>query len=378
MRWMTRTAWAALLVAGLMSCKDKGGSRPSNEIVIGEFASMTGGTATFGQSSHEGLMLAIDQVNAAGGVLGKPIRVITEDNRSDASEAVTAVQKLISRDRVVAVIGEVASKRSLAGGGVCQKYKIPMLSPASTNPTVTQVGDYIFRICFTDDFQGSVCARFAAKQGWKKVAIFTDVANDYSKGLTAGFRAEYEKAGSIAAVERFKEEDNDLKAQLTKIKSAGPDAVFLPAYYADVVKIVKQARELDLNVPFFGGDGWDSPTTLAAGAVMDGCFFANHYSPDDPRPAVQDFIKAYQAKYRKTPDAMAILGYDAGRVMADAIKRAGKAEPKAIRDALAQTKDFPGASGTITIDERRNAPKPAFVLAIKGGKTSIADTISPE
>jgi branched-chain amino acid transport system substrate-binding protein len=365
-------------VAGLLaSCKDKAGTTSSNEIRIGEFASMTGATATFGQSSHEGLMLAVEQVNAKGGVLGKPVRVISEDDRSEANEAVTAVQKLISRDHVVAVIGEVASKRSLAGGGVCQKYQIPMLSPASTNPTVTQVGDYIFRICFTDDFQGAVCAKFAQKKGWKKVAIFTDVANDYSKGLTAGFRPVYEKAGAIVADESFREGEDDFKAQLTKIKSAGPDAVFLPGYYTDVVKIVKQARQLELNVPFFGGDGWDSPTTLAAGAAIDGCFYTDHYSPDDPRPAVREFIAAYQKKYRRTPDAMAILGYDAGMVMMDAITRAGKAEPKAIRDALAETKGFPGASGTITIDEKRNARKPAFVLELRGGKTHIADTIEP-
>ncbi|MCY2950936.1 MAG: ABC transporter substrate-binding protein [Planctomycetota bacterium] len=375
MKWIT---WMVLAVGvwGLVGgCKDKGQRGSSSEILIGEFASMTGATATFGQSSHEGLMLAVEQVNEKGGVLGKKVKVISEDNRSDANEAVTAVQKLISRDRVVAVIGEVASKRSLAGGGVCQQYKIPMLSPASTNPTVTQVGDYIFRICFTDDFQGGVCAKFAEKRGWKKVAIFTDVANDYSKGLTAGFKDGYQ--GTIVADESFREGDNDFKAQLTKIKATGPDAVFLPGYYTDVVKVVKQARQLELNVPFFGGDGWDSPTTLAAGAVMDGCFYTDHYSPDDPRPAVREFIAAYQKKYARTPDAMAILGYDAGMVMMDAIKRAGKSEPAAIRDALAATKGFPGASGTITIDEKRNARKPAFVLELKGGKTHIADTIEP-
>jgi branched-chain amino acid transport system substrate-binding protein len=322
-------------------------------------------------------MLAIEQINAEGGVLGRKIRVISEDDQSKADEAVNAVQKLINRDGVVAIIGEVASKRSLAAGSVCQKYKIPMLSPASTNPEVTRTGDYIFRTCFTDDFQGKVGGQFALRRGWKNVAILTDVNNDYSKGLAHFFRAVYGKSGNIVADESYREGDKDFKAQLTTIKGKNPDAVFLPGYYTDVGLILRQARELGLNVPFFGGDGWDSPETLTLGKVVDGCFYSNHYSPEDPRPEVQAFLKAYEAKYNKIPDAMATLGYDAARVMADAIKRAGKADPKAIRDALAQTKDFSGASGIITIDAERNAKKPAVILEIRDGKTHLVDTIQP-
>jgi branched-chain amino acid transport system substrate-binding protein len=372
-----------LLALGLglapMGCKDKGGQRDhsTGDILIGEYGSMTGPTATFGQSSHEGVMLAIEQINAEGGVLGRKIRVISEDDQSKADEAVNAVQKLINRDGVVAIIGEVASKRSLAAGSVCQKYKIPMLSPASTNPEVTRTGDYIFRTCFTDDFQGKVGGQFALRRGWKNVAILTDVNNDYSKGLAHFFRAVYGKSGNIVADESYREGDKDFKAQLTTIKGKNPDAVFLPGYYTDVGLILRQARELGLNVPFFGGDGWDSPETLTLGKVVDGCFYSNHYSPEDPRPEVQAFLKAYEAKYNKIPDAMATLGYDAARVMADAIKRAGKADPKAIRDALAQTKDFSGASGIITIDAERNAKKPAVILEIRDGKTHLVDTIQP-
>jgi len=366
----------------LVSCKKQPGASVSgNEIPVGEFASLTGSTATFGQSSHEGLMLAVEQINAAGGVLGgKTIRIIYEDDRSEQAEATTAVQKLISRDRVVAVIGEVASSRSLAGATVCQQYKIPMLSPASTNPAVTRVGDYIFRICFTDDFQGTVGAQFANKQGWKRVAVFTDVANDYSKGLAAAFRAEYSRgAGTIVAEESYRAEDNDFKAQLTTIKSANPDAVYLPGYYGDVVKILVQARQLGITVPFFGGDGWDSEETLKLGAAANGCFFTTHYHPDDPRPEVQKFIADYKARYNgKVPDAMAILGYDAGRVIADAINRAGRPEPAAIRDALAQTNNFPGASGVITIDENRNARKPIVILELQNGTTRLKDSIAPQ
>ena len=326
---------SVVAIGTTVGCKDRSGAGGGNgsEIVIGEYGSMTGPTATFGQSAHEGLLLAIEQVNAKGGVLGKPIRVISEDDQSKQEEATNAVNKLIHRDKVCAVIGEVASTRSLAGGTVCQDAKIPMLSPASTNPDVTKIGDYIFRACFTDELQGRVNAQFADKKGWKRVAVLTDVANDYSKGLAQAFRDTY--AGEIVADESYREGDKDFKAQLTKIRGLNPDAVFAPGYYTDIGLILRQARELGLNVPFFGGDGWDSPETLKLGSVINGCFQSNHYSPDDTRPEVQQFIKDYQSKYGKIPDAMAILGYDAGLIMADAIKRAGSTDPKAIRDALA-------------------------------------------
>lgn len=254
-----------------------------------------------------------------------------------------------------------------------------MLTPASTNPDVTKVGDYIFRICFTDDFQGTVGAQFAGRKEWKRVAVFTDIANDYSKGLTKAFNEAYPKTGGqIVAHESYREGDNDFKAQLTKIKSANPDAVYLPGYYTDVGKILRQARQIQLNVPFFGGDGWDSPETTQLGPIVDGCFQTNHYSPDDDRPEVQQFIVAYKQKYGRVPDAMAILGYDGARVLADAIRRAGKADSKAIRDALANTKDFPGASGTITIDENRNARKPIVIVEYRNGSTHKVDAIVPE
>jgi branched-chain amino acid transport system substrate-binding protein len=378
-RFLLATCLVLVGATLLVSCKNEGSGATGDEIPIGEFASLTGSTATFGQSSHEGTMLAVKQINAAGGVLGKKIKIIPEDDRSEQAEATTAVTKLISLNKVVAVIGEVASSRSLAGATVCQQNKIPMLTPASTNPNVTKVGDYIFRICFTDDFQGTVGAQFAIKQGWKRVAIFTDVANDYSKGLTAAFKAAYpSSAGQIVAEESYRADDNDFKAQLTKLKSANPEAIYLPGYYGDIVKILTQARQLGITVPFFGGDGWDSEETLKLGAAANGCFFTNHYHPDDPRPEVQKFIADYKAEYNgKVPDAMAILGYDAARVMADAITRAGKAQPAAIRDALAQTKNFPGASGTITIDENRNARKPIVILEIQDGKTKLKDSIAP-
>lgn len=373
------------LFASLAGCKDRDASDRfvrDGKILIGEYASLTGNTADFGKSSHEGLLLKIKEINADGGVdvggTKMPIEIVTEDDKSDQTEANNAVQKLISRDKVVAVIGEVASSRSFAGAQICQKEKIPMLSPASTNPGVTKTGDYIFRICFTDDFQGPMLAKFAEKKGWKKIAILTDIAQDYSKGLAGPFKNTFERAGgTIVAEEAYKTNDADFRAQLLTLQKSNPDAVFLPGYYTEVGLVLKQAREMGFNVPFFGGDGWDSPSTFTLGDIVGNCFFANHYSSDDPRPSVQEFVRKYEAEYGRTPDAMAILGYDAGDVMADAIGRAGRIDPKAIRDALAGTKEFPGASGVITIDENRNAIKPLVIVAVENGKTKTVDTIQP-
>jgi branched-chain amino acid transport system substrate-binding protein len=371
MHWRLLIALTLSLFLSLNSCKKEGSSGSGNEILLGEYASMTGGTATFGQSSHKGLVLALEQINSSGGVLGKQVKLITEDDQSNQDQANAAVQKLISRDKVVAVLGEVASSRSLAGGSVCQKNKIPMLSPASTNPDVTKTGDYIFRICFTDDFQGAMCGQFAIMRGWKRIAMLVDVKQDYSKGLAKAFKEAYGKSGTILIEESFRSDDRDFKAQLTNIKGTNPDAVFVPGYYGEAVLIVRQAREIGLNIPLFGGDGWDSPETLKLGSLGNGCFYADHYHHEDPRPEVKQFVETYKAKYNEMPDAMAVLGYDTGRVMIDAIKRAGKVDSAAIRDALAATKDFQGASGVITIDQNRNARKPLFMLELRDGATHI-------
>lgn len=382
MRWTT--IWlvtAALTAASAGGCKKDGGGANSNEILIGEYGSLTGDTATFGTSTHKGLLLAVDQLNNAGGVLGKKIRVQTEDDRSDQNEAVTAVQKLINSDNVLAIIGEVASTRSLAGGSVCERQHVPMLSPSSTNPAVTvengKVKDYIFRICFTDDFQGKIDGKFGSEQGYKRVAILTNVDQDYSKGLAKFFKEAYGTSGSIVAEESYTKRDQDFKAQLNRVKQSNPDAVYVPGYYTEVILMLRQAKEVGLNVPFFGGDGWDSPETVKTPEAQ-GDFYSDHYSVDDPSPQSQEFVKAYQDKYHETPDAMAVLGYDAGRVMVDAIKRAGKADREAIKDALAQTKDFPGASGTITIDAQHNARKPIVIVRVQDNKAKLFKTYPPE
>jgi branched-chain amino acid transport system substrate-binding protein len=387
---MMMRAWAAVGIASLtilvglviQGCGRSGSSGASaSTIRIGHYASMTGPTATFGTSTDEGIRLALDEINAKGGVLGKPVEVLPEDAQSKPSEAVNAVEKLINREHVCAVLGEVASSNSLAAAPVCQAAGIPMLTPASTNPKVTETGDYIFRSCFTDEFQAGVMAKFALDNlKAKKLAILYDVNSDYSQGLRKFFTDDIIKAGGhIVADEAYSQTDLDFRGQLTKIKNADPDAIYVPGYYTQVAAICRQAKELGIKAPLLGGDGWDSEKLFEiGGSAVDGNYFTNHYSPEEKRPEVQSFVSAYEKKYNgKVPDAMAILGYDAMKLMADAISRAGSIDGAKIRDALAATKDFPGASGSITIDKDRNAQKPIVILKIEGGKTHFVTSIKP-
>ena len=373
-----RVLLALLLAAAatLPSCKRSSG----DEILVGEYGSLTGTTATFGQSTDHAIQMAFDEINAAGGVLGKKVKVIVEDDQSKPEEAATAVTKLINQNHVVAMLGEVSSSRSLAAAPICQANKVPMISPSSTNPRVTQVGDYIFRVCFIDPFQAEVGARIAWETlKLKKVAILSDVRNDYSVGLQTFFRQHYKQlGGEIVAEQSYSEGDSDFRAQLTQIKSANPEGIYVPGYYTEVATIARQARELGITVPLIGGDGWDSPRLWEIGGeALNGCYFSNHYSVDDPAPAVQKFVADYRKRYNQTPDALAALGYDAARILADAMTRAGSTDGAKVRDALVATKDFPGVTGQITINSERNAVKPAVVLKIENGKFVYVDTIKP-
>ena len=372
-------ACAGPLVFGLAACKKGGGGADASEIVIGEVAALTGGTATFGTSSNAGTKMAIDEINAAGGLLGKKLKLVTEDDQSKAGEAGAVAKKLISRDKVVALLGEVASGRSLEMAPIAQKAGVPMISPASTNPKVTEAGDHVFRICFIDPFQGTVMGKFAISRGWKKVAILTDTKQDYSVGLSQFFKEYFAKnGGSIISEQNYSSGDKDFKAQLTKIKADAPDAIFASGYYNEAGLIATQARELGITAPLLGGDGWDSPSLVqVAGQAIEGSFFSNHFSTEDQSPRIQEFVKKYQGLYGKMPDAMAALGYDSAMILADAIKRAGTTEGKALRDAIAATKDFEGITGKITLDANRNANKPAVILTIQDGKFRYVETIQP-
>jgi len=380
---MTRKPWLLLLcifgVLGLMSCTGAK-SDSSSEIVIGEFGSLTGTTATFGISTRNGIDIAVDEINKAGGLLGKKVRVIVEDDQGKPEEAQTVVTKLINKDQVVAVLGEVASSRTMAAAPVAQQNGIPIITPSSTNPKITQIGDYVFRVCFIDPFQGLVIAKFATNTlKVKNAAILRDIKNDYSVGLADFIADNFKKmGGNIVANESYSEGDTDFSAQLTSIKSKNPEAIFVPGYYTEVGLVARQAKKLGLNVPLIGGDGWDSPKLIEIGGdALNGSYYSNHFAVSDPKPAIQKFVGDYKTRYGATPDALAGLGYDAASIMFDAIKRANSTDGAKIRDAIASTKDFMGVTGTITLDKDRNAVKPAVILQVKDGKLEYRESITP-
>lgn len=387
--------WLSVLAAGLAAgCRERqagaaGGeatassrsSENETEIRFGEVSSLTGQEATFGTSSRNGFALAVREINEAGGVLGRKIRIVTYDDQGKPTEAAAAATRLIVQDRVHLLLGEVASARSLAMAPIAQANRVPMITHASTNPRVTEGKDYVFRTCFIDPFQGKVMAKFAREHlGLEQVAVLRDVRNDYSVGLANFFVESFRKlGGEVVGDQSYSAQDIDFKAQLTALRTLKPQAIFVPGYYTDVGLIARQARELGIDVPLLGGDGWDSAKLFEIGGdALQGSFFSNHYSLEDPSPRIRAFVAAWEKEYgERTPDALAALGYDAVHIAADAIRRAGSVEGEKIRDALARTRDFAGVTGTITIDEGRNAVKPAVVLKVENGRAVYAATVQP-
>jgi branched-chain amino acid transport system substrate-binding protein len=348
----------------------------SDKILVGHVGSMTGSEATFGQSTDNGIKLAIEQWNGKGGIKGKTITLRTYDSQGKPEEAAVAATRLIVNDRVNLLLGEVASSRSLAMAPVADGNATPMITPSSTNPRVTKDKDkvrpFVFRVCFIDPFQGTVMAKFARNDlKIDRVAILRDVGNDF----LAKFK---ELGGTIVDDQSYKAGDQDFKAQLTAIKNKNPQAIYVPGYYTDVALIARQARELGMKQPLLGGDGWDSSKLFEIGGkAIEGSFFSNHYSPDDPSPRIQEFVKAYQARFGGVPDGLAAQGYDAAMVGFDAMNRAADGSGTAIRDAIAATKGYPGVTGIITIDANHDAVKPAVVLEVKDGKSSYVTTVAP-
>jgi branched-chain amino acid transport system substrate-binding protein len=366
-------------VALIYACQPQGGG---DKVRIGVFMSLTGDTANFGISSTNGIKMAADEVNAAGGINGKQVELLVQDDRSDASEAATIVTKFVTQDQVHAILGEVASSRSIAAAPIAQNAKIPMLTPSSTNPEVTKKGDFIFRSCFIDPVQGAAIAQFAAKTlNAKRGALMVDRKNDYSTGLEKVIKEVFTKlGGQIVVTQSYQAADQDFNAQITSIKGTNPDVIFVPGYYGDVGLFAKQARDKGVTVPIVGGDGWDSPSLYKiGGAALNGCYFSNHYSPDDADPLVQKFVTDYKARYGSVPDALAATAYDAARIMFDAIKRANSLDGTAIRNALAATKEFPGVTGKVTFNENRDAVKPIVMIKIEeGGKFVVAERVQVE
>jgi branched-chain amino acid transport system substrate-binding protein len=359
-----------------MQSRDTG----AGPIVIGHFGSMTGSEATFGQSTDRGVRLAIEERNAKGGVRGRPIQLITLDDAGKSQEAGTTVTRLITEYHVTAVLGEVSSSLSLAGGRVAQKYGVPMISPSSTNPSVTQVGDKISRVCFTDDFQGYVVAKFAHDfLHAKQVGVLYDQQQAYSKGLAKNFEEAFTQfGGAITTSQAYTGGDADLSAQLQSLKDTNPEAIFLPGYYTDAGNIARQARKLGITVPLLGGDGWDSDKlTEIGGEAIEGSYYANHYSFEETRPAVQSFVHKYKDRYGAVPDGLAALGYDAAEVLFDAMDRSKSLDGDELARVIAETKNFPGVTGKITLDANRNPVKSAVVLDVHCGVPRYVATVVP-
>ncbi|GAB6876246.1 ABC transporter substrate-binding protein [Thermaerobacter litoralis] len=358
-------------------------------IKVGINAELSGSVASYGQSFVQGAELAAAQINEQGGLLdGRKIEFVKADNKSDAAESTNAALKLMTQDQVVAIIGAATSGNTLAMVDLANENQVPVIAPTATSPIVTvdpdtgETHEFVFRVCFIDPFQGQVAAKFALEElGVKRAAIFSDSSSDYAKGLAEAFKQAFiAGGGQIVAEESYVQDDTDFKAQLTRIKAADPDFLFVPGYYEETGLIVKQAREdAGLDIPIMGGDGWDSPTMveLAGAENLNNTFFTNHYSAGDPDPRIQDFIKAFQAEYDKVPDGFAALGYDAVMLLADAIKRAGSADPVAIKDALEQAKDVQLVTGTISINEEHNPVKAAVVIEYKDGQQTFRTKVNP-
>jgi len=380
---MRKLFWLTALMA--LACKPGPGreaqtAASGGEIPIGVYGALSGGEASFGTSTVNGVRLAADEINAAGGILGRKIRLFVEDDQGRAEEAASVVTKLITSDNVIALIGENSSNQSLAAAPIAQSNGIPMVSPSSTNPAVTEKGEFIFRVCFTDPYQGKALAMFVSDNlKLTTAAILVDKKNDYSVGLAAVFRKEFEaKGGKVVAEQSYSGGDAEFRPQLTSIRAKKPAALFIPGFYTDAGQIAIQARDLGLNVPLIGGDGWDSPTVIEIGGkAVENSYFSDHYFVGDPRPVVKKFVEEMKKRHGKNPEATGALGYDALKIIAAAIQRAGSLEGKAIRDQIAATKAYEGVSGNITMGSDRNPVKPVAMIEIRNGQMNFAGWIQP-
>lgn len=377
---------AIVLMALAFSCtrqSEEPGAPDRSLIKIGFFGDLTGPTFNFGKSAYNGVLMAADEINQSGGINGRRrIDIVFEDDKGSPEEAARLTAKLIDQDKVVAIIGGGTSGNSRAAAPKAQASHVPLISPSSTDPAVTQVGDYIFRACFVDTFQGEVMARFAVNTlKAQKAAILFDFNSPYGRGLTDYFKLSFAKLGGrIVSEQSYAQGDADFKGQLSTIRSAEPDVIYIPGYYGDVALIAKQARMIGLTQPLLGGDGWDAPELWQLGGdALNGAFISTHYSVDDPSPTIQSFVELYKQRYQNLlPDAHAALAYDATRILFDAIARAGTVDGNKLRDAMAETKNFAGVTGVISMDANRNAVKPAVVLKLQDLKYIYQETIQPD
>jgi branched-chain amino acid transport system substrate-binding protein len=372
---------AALIAAACRPGREAQTPQSAGDIPVGVYGALTGDQAAFGSSTVQGVRIAAEEINAAGGVLGRKIRLVIEDDQGRAEEAASVVTKLTTSNNVVALIGENSSNQSLAAAPIAQANKTPMISPSSTNPAVTEKGDYIFRVCFTDPYQGKALAAFVRNNlKLDNAAILLDKKNDYSVGLAEVFQKEFEAAGGkIVAQQSYSGGDTEFRPQLTAIKGANPQALFIPGFYTEVGQIAIQSRDLGLNVPLVGGDGWDSPTVIQIGGKsIEGSYFSDHYFVGDTRAVVQKFVNEYKKRNGgRNPEATAALGYDALHIFVNAVKRANSLDSKAVRDQIAATKDYDGVSGKISMGPDRNPVKPVAMIKIENGQMNFAGWVSP-
>ena len=381
---VARLSFLLLFAFSIPNCSQQQNSNgpDHSRIKIGFFGDLSGPTFNFGESAKNGVIMAADEINLGGGIEGRRIDIVIDDDGGSPEKAATLTGQLIDEDKVIAIIAAGTSGNSRAAAPKAQSSKIPLIAPSSTDPAVTQIGDYIFRACFVDAFQGEVMARFAFNTlKAKKAAILFDFNSPYGRGLTDYFELSFSKlGGQIVGKLSYSQGDIDFKGQLSTIRSAEPDVVYIPGYYGDVAVIARQARQIGLNQPLLGADGWDAPELWQLGGyALNGSFITTHYSVDDPSPAIQRFAHEYKQRYGNlAPDAHAALAYDAMRVLADAIARAHTTAAAQLRDALAQTKDFAGVTGVISVDKDRNAVKPSVVLKLEDARYIYQETIQPQ
>ena len=391
MKKMSSVLAAAVLLAAMTAgcgggCGEKkAADNKGGEALIGANYELTGNVASYGQAALAGGKMAVDEINKAGGINGKKLRIVEADNKSEPSESGNAATKLISQNKLIGIVGPATSGCTMAAEPIVTASKLPVVAPTATAESITVGKDgktrqFVFRACFIDPFQGKVMAAFADKNlKVKKVAIYRDNSSDYSKGLAEAFKKNFEAAGGkIVAEEAYLAKDMDFKAGLTKLKAQTPDAIYVPGYYEEVGKIVKQAREIGLEVPMMGGDGWDSPKLIeiAGAKALNKTYYSSAYSADDTDPSTQKFIKAFKEKYKKDPDFFSMMGYNTVVILADAYKRANSEDGTKIAEAMAKTKDLPVAGGKLSYDDKHNPIVPALIIEVKDGKPTFVDKIS--
>ncbi|HKP73468.1 MAG TPA: ABC transporter substrate-binding protein [Pyrinomonadaceae bacterium] len=376
---MKRTLLSLGLVFALLAavaCKSGGGNeRPraddTGTIKVGVYADLSGRTSGVGQSIKNGVELAADEINKAGGVSGRRIELVVEDDKGSADQSAAAVAKLVGQDQVRAVVGGAAAQSSLTAAPKAQEAKVPLITLASDDPKVTAAGDYIFRVAFLDSVQGEEMAKYAANNiKAKTAAILSEENSDYSRELAQSFEENFSRlGGQVVLKQSYAPTQQDFKGQLEAVRSANPDVIYIPGRYNEAGRIAKEARELEIKAVLLGADGWNDPQLFQLGGdALDGAYITSHYSADDPAQTVRDFTSAYKKRYGNAPDQTAARAYDAMKVLADALKRAGTSDAAKLRDAIAQTSKFPGVTGTITINAERNASKPTVIFKLQGGK----------